>query len=179
MLLRSEGFGSPSLRWTRAASSCWAVRSQCFAARHALRDSDAWAPALRETHHVPVCCLEHLGNPNLIPALSLDPRRRFRHLRPHQSIDYKVFRRKQPLCYSRRCPGTRYLVGDNINTNSSIKSAELSTLKVPVERNVCSSARFVFIVCMFCGRVIPFAALVRRMNQRHATYFEHRSVLLL
>ena len=163
MLLRPEGFGSPSSRWMRAASSCRALRSQWFAARQAVRDSDAWAPALRETHHVPVHCLEHLGNPDLIPAPSLDPRRRFRHLRPHQSTHYKVLRRKQPWCYSRQCPGTRYLVGDNINTNS-IKPAELSTLQVPAERNVCSTSRFVLVVPMFCGRVIPFAALLRRMN---------------
>jgi hypothetical protein len=108
----------------------------------------------------------------------LPSRRRFRHLRPHQSTDYKVVRRKQPSCYSRRCPGTRYLVGDNINTNSSIEPAKLSTLQVPAEQNVCSSPRFVLVVCMFCGRVIPVAALLRRMNQRHATCFEHRSVLL-
>lgn len=182
MLLRSEGFGSPSSRLGRAASSRWALRAQWFAARHAARDSDAWAPALlcsaSERRHVLLHCLGHLGNPKLIPALSLHPRRRSRHLRPHQSTDYKVLRRKQPLCYSRRRPGTRYLVGVNINTNSSIKPAELLTPQLPVERNVCSSSRFVLVVCMFDGRVIPFAARLQRMNLRHATCFEHRSVLL-
>lgn len=39
------------------------------------------------------CCLEHLDNSHLIPVLSLESQRRFRHLRPLQSIDCKVVRR--------------------------------------------------------------------------------------
>jgi hypothetical protein len=76
-------------------------------------------------HHVPSECLEHLGNPNLIPALSLDSKRRFRHLRPHQSTDYKVLRRKQPLCYSRRFPVR------------GISSVTMSTRTPPSNRQNC------------------------------------------
>lgn len=53
------------------------------------------------------------------------------YVRPHQSTDYKVRRRKQTLCYSGLRPGTRNLVGDNFNTNTSTKPAELSTPQVP------------------------------------------------
>ena len=162
----------------RAASSYWALPSRWFAARHAVRDSDAWAPALRDASRA--------------STLSQTPGQPQSHSCPQPGYEAalspfaaaSIYRLQGPpqeaaVVLQQTVPGTHYLVGNNINPNSSIKPAELSTPEVPAEGNICSSSRFVLVVCMFCGRVIPFAALVRRMNQRHATCFKHRSELLL
>jgi hypothetical protein len=106
MILRSTGFGSPSSTSKWAASSFVSASHYWFAARHAVRDEDAWAPVQQDVH---VRCVSNarLGNrlcTSFLPSATVCSGVLAIYGCIKQYQNCKVLRRKKPLCYDSSSP---------------------------------------------------------------------------